>query len=559
MSYKIYEKEGYKYVHYDGYPKGIRIEKDENLYNYNWGWMTVNTQMDFGVNNIHIEDYNLFKIELRGAKKIKKNGKYGLANIEGNEIFPCVFDQIERMAASMFCLRGNQFIDYKFYGGTSCMNADMPKGAFVEADGNDIGRWGWKHANGEIFIPAQYDSIHQWSDNLYILERNNNYTYVNAQGEEVLTSRKYNTGNNPPFISRTNKNDIITLFEPLGAEDKEDKNVVWITNSWVRCTQLSHDEIMKFMVDETDEQPLTLKDMSLFNNDFSYEFSAYMAHSSQPNGIEDCIDKLNKFGTFCSTWYYIIKVWLAPGEEPSAQSLRNLRRFVIDSESQLGSLKFALGHDASLAKGETKMMIITHYNERCWPADFEFDWRDKQDELPLNKMKPYLKNLRKTIESQVYKQHIEEVWQDQLDWTITNITYNPMRSWEETKEVLEYLKHFDKYFDSSIYYTLKYIRSTYKAEQMKFLLNKLQWLLENGANPNYLRESSALDIINTKPQLNDIWMDETLFLNHEELFNEFYKKCKNLLLEYGAKTLEEIRREEDLNNDYKIELERMEI
>lgn len=72
MSYKIYEKEGYKYVHYDGYPKGIRIEKDETLYDYNWGWMTVNTQMDFGVNNIHIEDYNLFKIELRGAKKIKK-------------------------------------------------------------------------------------------------------------------------------------------------------------------------------------------------------------------------------------------------------------------------------------------------------------------------------------------------------------------------------------------------------------------------------------------------------------------------------------------------------
>lgn len=39
--YKIYEKDGYTYVHYDGFLEGVKIKKNERLYNYEWGWMTV--------------------------------------------------------------------------------------------------------------------------------------------------------------------------------------------------------------------------------------------------------------------------------------------------------------------------------------------------------------------------------------------------------------------------------------------------------------------------------------------------------------------------------------
>ena len=34
--YRIYEKDGYTYVHYNGFPEGVRIEKNEQLYNYEW-------------------------------------------------------------------------------------------------------------------------------------------------------------------------------------------------------------------------------------------------------------------------------------------------------------------------------------------------------------------------------------------------------------------------------------------------------------------------------------------------------------------------------------------
>jgi len=85
------------------------------------------------------------------------------------------------------------------------------------------------------------------------------------------------------------------------------------------------------------------------------------------------------------------------------------------------------------------------------------------------------------------------------------------------------------------------------AEKDTFLLNKLEWLLENGANVNSHRgNQTALDLITDyrSSKDNDIKSNE-----------DSVERCLELLHHFGAKSMDEIRREEEKNDDYRKELE----
>ena len=265
--------------------------------------------------------------------------------------------------------------------------------------------------------------------------------YLNDEGKEVLKYIREIEGDHGeiPFPFENHKKDLVVLQEYVGHPDDCDNNVVYFDGVWQRLDRLSGKEICSIFINPDDEKPLTEKDLELFNNDFSYEYSAYQVTSREPLGIIDCLKKLQSMGLHSNSWHYIVKIWKPEGENPSAEELRFVR-YQIEENEQLGKLNFCLAHDPKLTKGETKMFVVTHYNERCWPAIWEMDWWEERNELSLSQIKRKLTKIHKTINEEILEPYREEVWQDQFWGGIYSIEYNKKRTWKETVKVLNYFK-----------------------------------------------------------------------------------------------------------------------
>ena len=557
--YKVYKKGGYTYVHYDGFPKGVRIEKHETLYDYDWGWMTISEKDGRRWYDFHCEDWELFYKLLQEGMVVENNHLYGMVDKDGKEFLPCAFEQIEKLANSVYGRLGNSYWDIKYLGGSSTMRDNYgDTGMFVEN-----GKRGWRE-NGKVVIPANYDEIwHPGNSNFYQVKNDGSYFYIDEYQNPMLTFVREiegDTHQNVPFPFFSHANDVLTLQEFVGHPVLEDKNVVNMRGVWQRLDRISGEEVCKLLINPDDEKALTEKDLELFNNDFSYEYAVYQVTSREPLGVIDCLKKLQSMGLHCNSWHYIVKVWKPVGENPTAEELRFLR-YQIEEHDQLGKLHFCLAHDNTLAKGETKMFVVTHYNERCWPAMWEFDWWKKRNELSLPQIKRKLTKLRKTINEEVLEPYREEVWQDQLWGGIYSIEYNKNRTWKETIKVLEYFKSKGSPIiagirkeSEEISVTLSY-KNQFSRARCAFHFRKLLWLLENGADINaHYRNYTGLDFI--MGNYSYYWADK--FSEKDKTYIEQMKeKFTNLLLEHGAKTMQQVREEESLNEDYKVELQRM--
>ena len=473
-----------------------------------------------------------------------KNGKKGWKSKAGKILIPAEYDQIERCADCLYVCNG---MDYELYykdGGAEAFYHDYSVGSFFVKRG----KFGWRKKN-KVVIPANYDQIVHWSDNLFAVKKGNRCFYINDKCEEVLTNvRHYNDEEDFPFEFSSHDSDIITLQEYVGHQVKSDPNVVKI-GSWVRLDRITDEEIKELLINPKDEAPITERDLDSFNSKFSYEFNAYMAKSKANEGIAGCLEKMEKMNAYCNSWFYIVKVWKAVGEEPSAEELRNLRYFM-NNKRYFGDIIFGLGHEPKLKAGETKMFMVTHYNEECFPPSFQYEWHEYLNEYTLSEIKERMPIQRNIVEKEVLPEYQEEVWGNHFTGEIANMGFTKERSWEETAKVLDFLKAYDDSFANAIKGTVGELFSYYEVnspEKDTFLLNKLEWLLENGANVNSHRgNQTALDLIRDYLSEND----EDKKYNEESV-----KRCREILHLYGAKSMDEIRREEEKNDDYRKELE----
>lgn len=473
-----------------------------------------------------------------------KNGKKGWKSKAGKILIPAEYDQIERCADCLYVCNG---MDYELYykdGGAEAFYHDYSVGSFFVKRG----KFGWRKKN-KVVIPANYDQIVHWSDNLFAVKKGNRCFYINDKCEEVLTNvRHYNDEEDFPFEFSSHDSDIITLQEYVGHQVKSDPNVVKI-GSWVRLDRITDEEIKELLINHKDEVPITERDLDSFNSKFSYEFNAYMAKSKANEGIAGCLEKMEKMDAYYNSWFYIIKVWKAVGEEPSAEELRNLRYFM-NNKRYFGEIVFSLGYDSNLKAGETKMFMITHYNEESFPPSFQLEWHDYLNEHTLSEIKERMPIQRKIVEKEILPEYQEEVWANHFTGEIANMGFSRNRSWEETAKVLDFLKAYDDSFANAIEGTVSELFSYYEVnstEKDTFLLNKLEWLLENGADVNSHRgNQTALDLITDYRSSKD----NDIKHNEDSVF-----AILDILHLYGAKSMDEIRREEEKNDDYRKELE----
>ena len=108
----------------------------------------------------------------------------------------------------------------------------------------------------------------------------------------------------------------------------------------------------------------------------------------------------------------------------------------------------------------------------------------------------------------------------------------------------------DTVYVNSVYWTVElFMDCDMTKTDPNFYIRKLEWLLKNGANVNvYKQGKTGLDLLNLPPRV---------FLNEKPVDERAITDCKKLMLQYGALTMNDLKKQESLNNDYRIELGRM--
>ena len=114
-----------------------------------------------------------------------KNGKKGWKSKAGKILIPAEFDQIERCADCLYVRNGMNYELYYKDGGAEAFYHDYSVGSFFVKRG----KFGWR--KNKVVIPANYDQIVHWSDNLFAVKKGNRCFYINDKCEEVLTNVRH--------------------------------------------------------------------------------------------------------------------------------------------------------------------------------------------------------------------------------------------------------------------------------------------------------------------------------------------------------------------------------
>ena len=482
----------------------------------------------------------------RRGEIFESDGLYGIKDEDGTVTYPAKYSFIGK------CIDHVLFLEPS--GNYVKMTEGCTESGFMAEDERPFvinGKAGIKK-DGKVIIPAEYDYIRsKFGETVFYAVKNGREMYINDEGKEVLTRVRRFEGEDAqssPFWLCSNEFDYITAMNYVGTPIDDNPNVVKIYNNWIELERYSKEKIMKMLIDPSDDLSLSEKNLELLCNDFSYEYSFYFANAKGKKPLSSCMEQFKNMHAFSNSWYYVIKLWQAPGEHVTAKELRN---FVheLHKNRVIGNPIFAVGHDEHLKTGEVKMLMVTHYHERCWPAQFEYDWAEKLRTLSIASLMREAPALRKEVDEYVLDEYKEEVFQDQLLDCIKDMKYYYDVSWEDVRKALDYFLSIGSPIKRAlINYAYNAQRASGKAET-EFYLHAAIWAVENGDDVNACRNgASVLDIVANIMEkcLNDttITLSSTLY---------------ELLIARGAKSFKEIDQEYRNNTDYFKQLEYMKI
>ena len=520
-------------------------EQMEQEYKMPWGTITLHDDGSYLiVPNFSIRVWDYFE----GATVFAKDGAFGCMK-EGEVICPPVFDKIEfiKDGETVFLQRGGMYTTFS-RSGSNVMNGSLEKkDGFFVADGKK----GWLR-DGKVLIPAVHDEIYKWWGlDVFQVEDGDAVRFFNSAGEEVLTYVRELDAEDiyiSPFSQVMNDGDIFTVLEYPANKAIPVSNVILTDGGEkVSINRFSRSELMEELVNPADLLPLRKEDLALFNNDFSYEYSAYRFTVGGEHPVDRLLELFGQFGVPSNSWNYVIRICTAPGSPVPAMELRALRYYMEAESTRCLSKLVAVGEDKALSPGEMSVLVITHYNERCWPAHFEFQWIDDCNSCTLEQLLEKEVEMKKAVEENVLEQYKAEVLEDQYKSAFYNVRYNRKRTWEEAEKVYDYLGQKSRMFTSELRSYCLSLNSARCISEMKYFLHLVEWALRNGAVVNLVEGGrTALDAVEDG-------------LKHERIDGRkrVLRKTKDLLLSYGAKTLSQLRSDEKAGEpslEYELEM-----
>ena len=505
------------------------------------------TRTEYGIDNTTPLD------QARSGILFEENGLYGLKDEDGNVTFPAKYSFIGKCRDHVLFLEPD--------GSYVKMSNGCTESGFMPEEERPYvvnGKAGIKSGD-KILIPAEYDYIKNiFGNTVFCAVKDGREMYLNEKGQEVLTRVRRFEGedcNESPFWLCTNQFDFVTTMDYAGSQKEDNPNVVLIDGCWVELDRYCKQEIIDMLIDPEDDLPVSDKDLSMLNSKFSYEFSFYFANASGKNMLNDCIEQFKKMRVFSNSWYYIVKIWMAPDQYVDAKKLRLFIESIkktMQKSRILGTPLFAIGHSPSIKKDNVRMLLITHYNERCWPPSFEFEWFDKCKNLPISSLMNEIPDLRSNIEEYIFEDYQQETFSDYIEKCIEELKYYPDQSWEETKKALQYFFNLGSKTNQALFKYLKQaVEDTHNGESIsphtEFFLQASEWALGKTEEINICDTSKK---VSTLDLLNQLY---SKFKNSE--VTPLLEKIRTSMLDKGAKTFNELKVERDNNNDYFMELE----
>ena len=503
------------------------------------------------------------------ANLFEENGLWGLKNADGTTLYPPEYLFIGK------CIDNILFIKPNWHYSELWPSSSTESGYLGEDERPYIvnGKAGFK-TGGKIIIPAEYDYLTVWvgseDGRVFYAVKDGRGMYLDETGKEVLTRVRRFEGEkaqHSPFWLTTDDFDYFTTINYVGKPCEQNPNVVKIDGTWVELDRYCKDEILQMLIDPADDLALTEKNLQLLCNPFSYEYSFYFANAKGKNPLRQCLQQLNQMHAFDNSWYYIVKIWQAPGEQLPAKELRQFERdlrrvdkifqdeYSTGAEIMLGDPLFAVGHSNQLQPGEVRMLMITHYYERCFPPHFEYEWVKKRESLPLCQLKDEIPWLRNEVDTTIKEPYREEVFQDQLLKCISGMKYYPEQSWEEAREALEFFLELGSPVRHSLHSFLKQAHRYAKqkkpnAQAVRFFLNAALWAIKKGDIVNEVcNGKSSMDLASALLATQNSF--HCFNLPIPRLIDEI---CMALILT-GAKTYRLLKKERNANTDYFKELE----
>ena len=467
------------------------ISPVKNAYFLGWGIFTTDDSGNIG---FHDFDGKAFISAAKKAKIYNEAGKSGWKAHNGDIVLPALFDQVEVGRDFVFLLQGEHCTQVNESGYSRWYaQHNSEEGDFIVENGKK----GWKRL-GKVVFPPMFDNIKKWYGfDVYATENDGLVRYLDESGNEVL--KDDNMRDIHHFWPVTNSKHMITCMQLVS---EVGPNVVRNEGNLIKVSRMSneaiHEEFSRFhdgMIPFSDSM------LELYDNDFSYEFHAFRAYSSGNNRVNRCLDQFAVLPVYSNSWHYVLSVRVAPGNDLSAEELRKIRYTFEDLESRTLSLQISIVYDKGLPEDAVEMFLISHYNERCWPASFEMDFWDDCNTCSLEELKTRLDRLKLKIEESVKPKYRTEVWEDQINRIIVGMKYNNRRSWAESLRVLEYFKEYGSKYKRNLHWMLDCIDccSDFMAyKEILFISRRAIWALKNGAEPNIIKDcQTPLDMVDS--------------------------------------------------------------
>ena len=466
--------------------------------------------------------------EEKGLKGCRRNGQILL--------YP-IFDEIAFVENRIYLVCDRRYVILYSQGGYEERHYDSDN-HFIFKDG----KMGWEK-DGRIVVEPKYDEVWPWGYGLYEVEDSPEYVcgtrtyYLNENGEEKLTFRRtVLVEDEQPFSQRTDSNDYLTVIESPPQPELPESNIIEHDGLKIGIDRFNLLRLVKELINSNDDLPLTKEKLRKLTNQFSYEFSAYRFTVKGENPLDKISKLMNNFYVSDNTWYYVMRFTTAPGEQIPVTQVNRFTQYLDNLDHRTLGRTFAFGTDNKLQPGEVSVLLITHYNECCFPPHIQFEFVDVCKKGRLDGLILKDNELKEFTQTEIYDEKQDDFLQDSYDTAFGNISYNPSRSWENTEEVLEYLSTKSDAFKGDVMPTCKQLiacnRKKSSAHEQEYLLGYLKWLVLKGDNVNFIDGGrTSLDLI-----------DRTLE-NNKTKDVELLREAREILLSAGAKNYTDYKQE----------------
>lgn len=387
-----------------------------------------------------------------------------------------------------------------------------------------------------------------------------------------------------PIIPTSFRFDDVPALIYTSSPQAGNPDMAQMNDEWLKLKRYKRNEVLQMLINPEDDLSLTGKDMPWLLNYWSTDYRLWFVNVKGDKPLQQCIEYIKKVEVLCNYEFHHIKIWHAPGEQLSAEDLRQFNEEMKQLKKwEFNEPVFAIGYSNSLQPGEVRIMMLIYYCE-YWQEDSEKEWCKKRKTLPISRLKDEIPcfqkalaeeikitciqrvqadNIRNTCKKMeinddsfgmVFRYNFDNIFQENISKCISGLEYYEEQGWEQAQEALEFFLALGSPIRNALYQFLlqarKYLKKYMKKETPDnnatlFFLKAALWALEKGDTVHGFREqTSSLDILHVMMKRSS-----------DSAVNTLLYEIEAQMLKRGAMSYHEMEKERESNTDYLKELE----